>query len=86
MSAVPANVEPFKTYERANDAKLMIESLSPRCREVLDGIVAGHTNKAIAYDLGISPRTVEVHRANMMRRLGARHVAEAVRLALQAAA
>jgi len=86
MSAVPAAVEPVEPYGRLQDPRTLVESLPPRCREVLDGIVAGRSNKAIAYDLGISPRTVEVHRANMMRRLGARHVADAIKLALKAAA
>lgn len=60
-------------------------ALSPREREVLDGLVAGKPNKAIAYDLGISVRTVEVHRARMLERLGTRSTAEAIRLAVVAA-
>lgn len=54
--------------------------LSPREREVLDGLLAGQPNKLIAYQLGISVRTVEVHRARMMERLGIRQLAEALRL------
>lgn len=61
-----------------------ISSLSPREREVLDGLVVGHSNKEIAHDLQISVRTVEVHRANMLRRLGARGLGDAVRLAVLA--
>ena len=57
-------------------------ALSPREREVLDGLVAGKPNKVIGYDLGISVRTVEVHRARMLERLGARSTAEAIRLAV----
>jgi two-component system response regulator FixJ len=62
------------------DAVRRIAGLSPRERDVLDGLVAGRPNKLIAYDLGISVRTVEVHRARMMERLGVRQLAEAIRL------
>jgi DNA-binding CsgD family transcriptional regulator len=55
-----------------------------REREVLDWLAEGSSNKAIARELDISPRTVEIHRANMMTKLGARHAAEAVRLKLEA--
>ena len=55
-------------------------TLSPREREVLDGLVAGLPNKSIAYDLKISARTVEVHRANVMTRMGANSVADLVRM------
>ena len=51
---------------------------------MLEGLVNGQSNKVVAYDLGISPRTVEIHRANMMTKLGARHAAEAVRLKMEA--
>ena len=60
--------------------KAKLASLSPREREVLDGLVAGLPNKTIAYDLKISARTVEVHRANLMTRRGARSVADLVRM------
>jgi two-component system, LuxR family, response regulator FixJ len=59
-----------------------LAALSPREREVLNALMAGHPNKVIAYDLGISVRTVEVHRARMMHRLGVRQLAEAIRLAV----
>jgi two-component system response regulator FixJ len=61
-----------------------IARLSRREREVLDALMAGHPNKVIAYDLGLSVRTVEVHRARMMDRLGVRQLAEAVRMAVLA--
>ena len=57
--------------------------LSPREREVLDWLTRGCSNKVIARELTISPRTVEIHRANMMSKLGARHSAEAIRLRLE---
>jgi two-component system response regulator FixJ len=67
-----------------DDAVRRIAILSPREGEVLDGLLAGQPNKLIAYQLGISVRTVEVHRARMMERLGLRQLAEAIRLAVMA--
>jgi len=58
------------------------ESLSVRETEVLNGLVAGKPNKVIAYDLGISPRTVEVYRANVMTKMQAGSLSELVRMAL----
>ncbi len=66
------------------EAAERIAMLSPREREVLDGLVAGRQSKMIAYDLGISVRTVDVHRARMLERLGIRRLAEAIRLAVLA--
>jgi two-component system response regulator FixJ len=57
-----------------------LATLSQREREVLDGLVAGHANKVIAFDLDISVRTVEVYRANAMAKLHARSLSEAVRM------
>ena len=56
--------------------------LSRRERQVLSGLLAGGTNKTIAGDLGISVRTVEIHRARMLDRLGVQSLAEAIRLAV----
>jgi two-component system response regulator FixJ len=61
-----------------------IESLSQRERQVLNGLVAGQPNKTIAYELGISPRTVEVYRANVMTKMQANSLSELVRMALVA--
>ena len=74
---------PIRDNEIA-DAIRRIAILSPREREVLDGLLAGQPNKLIAYQLGISVRTVEVHRARMMERLGMRQFAEAIRLGVLA--
>jgi FixJ family two-component response regulator len=69
---------------RMIEARDRIARLSNREREVLDWLTEGSSNKTIARELEISPRTVEIHRANMMTKLGARHAAEAVRLRLEA--
>lgn len=66
------------------EAARLIATLTPREREVLDRLMAGSQNKAIAVDLGISVRTVEVHRARMLDRLGTRRLAFAIRLAVLA--
>lgn len=72
--------------ERAKAANVRLQVLTPREREVLGGLVDGLPNKTIAYDLGISPRTVEIHRANLMTKLQVRSLSEALRLAFAAQA
>ncbi len=69
---------------RMIEARDRIASLSSRERQVLEWLAEGSSNKVIARELDISPRTVEIHRANMMHKLGARHAAEAVRLKIEA--
>lgn len=68
----------------ATQARSRIGSLSPREHDVLIGLLEGHANKTIAHMLDISARTVEIHRSNMMAKLGARTFAGAIRLALVA--
>jgi two-component system, LuxR family, response regulator FixJ len=63
-----------------------LATLSARERDVLTGLVAGNPNKTIAYDLGISPRTVEIYRANVMTKMKAGSLSELVRMALLAGA
>jgi two-component system response regulator FixJ len=63
-----------------------VESLSPRERQVMDGLVAGLSNKAIAREYDISPRTIEVYRANVMTKMQAGSLSELVRLAMRAGA
>lgn len=71
-----------RARRRAAEARLA--QLTPRERDILDGIAAGLGNKAIARRLDLSPRTVEVHRANIMRRSGAGNVAELLHLCFTA--
>ena len=68
----------------AREAQVRVAALTPRERDVLAGLARGHPNKTIAYDLGISPRTVEVHRANLMTKLGVASLSEALRIAFAA--
>ena len=70
----------------ARDAAVRLRGLTSREREVLDGLARGLPNKTIAYDLGISPRTVEIHRSNLMTKLGVRSLSEALRIAFAAEA
>lgn len=72
------------TGDRQKDAEVRLQSLTPRERDVLDGLAQGLPNKTIAYDLGISPRTVEIHRANLMTKLSVRSLSEALRIAFAA--
>lgn len=65
-------------------AEERLSQLSPRERDVLGGVVEGKLNKQIAFELEISPRTVEIYRANLMTKTGARNVAELMRIALAA--
>ena len=66
---------------KAGEAKIRLDTLTGRERDVLNGLAAGYPNKTIAYDLGISPRTVEIYRANMMEKLRVRSLSEALRIA-----
>jgi two-component system response regulator FixJ len=68
----------------AEAAMVRLNALTPRELDVLDGLVDGHSNKVVAYDLGISPRTVEIHRANLMTKLGVSSLSEALRIAFAA--
>ena len=69
---------------RAEEAAIRLQALTSREREVLEGLAKGFPNKTIAYDLGISPRTVEIHRANLMTKLEVVSLSEALRIAFSA--
>ncbi|MBB2961110.1 PAS domain-containing protein [Methylobacterium sp. R2-1] len=88
LTAVSAALAELRTdTERSqarDDAKLRIAALSAREREVLEGLLAGGTNKSIGRALGLSPRTVEIHRARVMEALGVKTLPEAVLMAARA--
>jgi two-component system response regulator FixJ len=72
---------PVPTVDAAT-LRARLNSLSERERQVLSAVVAGLPNKTIGFDLGISPRTVEVHRANIMSKMQARNLPELVRMSI----
>jgi len=84
IEAALSNASASGRSNELTDAARRITTLTRRERDVLDGLLAGRPNKLIAYDLGISVRTVEVHRARMMERLGIRQAAELIRLGVLA--
>ena len=88
LGAIRAALQALQPAQGDNAAKKAAEArladLSPRERDVLQGLVAGKINKVIAHDLSISPRTVEVYRANLMAKTGARSMSELMRIALAA--
>jgi len=70
--------------QKITHSRRLLATLSPREREVLLALATGASNKTIAGELAISPRTIEIHRANMMTKLRVRHVGEAIAIALYA--
>ena len=73
-----------KTEAVTQDIAARVATLSPRERQVMDGLIAGLSNKLIARDYDISPRTIEVYRANVMTKMQANSLSELVRLAMRA--
>lgn len=71
-----------KRYAERAEIETRIAALSPRERDVLRGLIEGRANKQIAFDLGISPRTVEIYRANLMNKMQAGSLSDLVRMAL----
>jgi two-component system response regulator FixJ len=69
---------------RRDEARVRLQALTSREHDVLEGLVRGHPNKTIGYDLDISPRTVEIHRANLMSKLGVASLSDALRIAFAA--
>jgi two-component system response regulator FixJ len=88
LAAVRAALNRQENVGRRNvelsEIRAKVETLSKRELEVLQGLVAGHPNKTIAYDLGISPRTVEIYRANVMTKMNAASLSDLVRMAIVA--
>jgi FixJ family two-component response regulator len=85
VASALATIREIAERDQAGErAKARIAALSSREREVLDGLLTGGTNKTIARDLDISPRTVEAHRARIMERLGAQSLPELVQIAIAA--
>ena len=75
---------PYASVGEMSEVAQRIANLSTRERQVLDGLVEGKPNKILAHDLGISPRTVEVYRANVMTKMRASSLSELVRMAILA--
>jgi two-component system response regulator FixJ len=73
-----------RRHARKDDALVLLNCLTPRERDVLDGLVKGHPNKTIGYDLEISPRTVEIHRANLMQKMDVHTLSDLLRIAFAA--
>ena len=73
-----------RSHARAQEAQVMLAALTPREKDVLQGLARGHPNKTIGFDLGISPRTVEIHRANLMTKLEVASLSGALRIAFAA--
>jgi two-component system, LuxR family, response regulator FixJ len=84
QSAVARHADDSQRQARVADVRKRLEILSDRERDVLEGLIAGKPNKIIAHDLGISPRTVEVYRANVMTKMRAGSLSELVRMVLMA--
>jgi PAS domain S-box-containing protein len=85
LASAQATIRERAEQDQATErVKALIAALPPREREVLDGLLAGGTNKTIARDLGLSPRTVEAHRARIMERLGAQSLPELVQIVVAA--
>jgi two-component system response regulator FixJ len=85
IEAAIRQAEPVaKSEALTQDITARIATLSPRERQVMDGLIAGLSNKLIARDYDISPRTIEVYRANVMTKMQANSLSELVRLAMRA--
>lgn len=88
LAAVQSALDRLENAEKQNAARAEINdrlaTLSNRERQVLEGLVAGKPNKIIAFDHGISPRTVEIYRANVMTKMQASSLSELVRMAMTA--
>jgi two-component system response regulator FixJ len=85
VDAVQRALQHQPTARASQEASRRLAALTPRERQVMDLVVAGKLNKVVADELGISIKTVELHRANMMSKLGVRNLPDLVRMAMEAA-
>ena len=83
-SALAQQKDTSRRHGELSQINARLAELSNRERQVLEGLVAGRPNKVIAFDLGISPRTVEIYRANLMTKMQAATLSDLVRMALVA--
>lgn len=83
-SALDKEADAAKRNTELSEIQEKLAALSNRERQVLEGLVAGSANKTIAFDLGISPRTVEIYRANLMTKMAANSLSDLVRMAMMA--
>lgn len=83
-AALDREAEAARRNAEVSEIHDKLAALSNRERQVLEGLVAGHANKTIAFDLGISPRTVEIYRANLMTKMAANSLSDLVRMAMTA--
>lgn len=81
QQALDLDSEYREKHQRIRDIAARHASLTPREREVMDQVVAGHANKVIAYELGVSMKTVEAHRGKVMRKMKARSLSDLVQMA-----
>jgi two-component system response regulator FixJ len=81
-TALAEDAHAVRRNAEAADIQTKLAALSNRERQVLEGLVAGNPNKTIAFDLGISPRTVEIYRANLMTKMAANSLSDLVRMAM----
>lgn len=84
ITMTPEQVTLTNLRSKQAEAQAAIVALSPRELEVLEQVTKGHSNKKIAINLGISPRTVEIHRANMLEKLGLKTSSDAIRVGIYA--
>ncbi len=83
-TALDREAEVARRHAELADIHQKLAALSNRERQVLEGLVVGNPNKTIAFDLGISPRTVEIYRANLMTKMAANSLSDLVRMAMTA--
>lgn len=84
QSALSHTADTAQRNAELTEIRNKLAGLSNRERQVLEGLVAGKANKAIAFDLGISPRTVEIYRANLMTKMAANSLSDVMRMAMTA--